>query len=130
MTVPLIGLGHGLTLGQLAEFVVEPAIPDGVQFAQRDRGSDLTIHEQGAFCVLQWAVIDGLDDLETLLTQIGLEEDADQRAAVTAYLPTRRHYIWHVYNAYASFPATLTYQFNPSGLAVILDSLVITDAGV
>lgn len=129
MTVPLIGLGSGLALGALVPFVVEPNIPDGVAYAQRDFGGDLTVHEQGAFCVLQWAVIDGVDDLDALLTQLGLEEDTDQRAAITAYLPTKRR-IWHVYDGWAIMPQTLTYQFFPTNLRVMLNALVLTDAGV
>lgn len=129
MTVPLIGLGHDLELGDLVPFVVEPNIPEGVTFAQRDLSADGTVHEFGLHCVLTWAVIDGVDDLDALLTQMGLEDDADQRAAVTAYLPTRRS-IWHVYNAYAIFPQTLTYAFFPTGLRIMLNRIVLTDAGV
>jgi hypothetical protein len=132
MSVPLVGIGHGLTLGQLVPFVVEPAIPEGVSYAQRDIVGDLTVHEQGLFCVLTWAVIDGVDGLEgldALLTQMGLEEDTDQRASITAYLPTRRQK-WHVYNAYALFPQTLTYAFFPTGLRIMLNGLILTDLGV
>lgn len=129
MTIPLIGLGHGLELGALVPFVVEPNIPEGVTYGQRDHAADGTVHEQGAFCVLNWAVIDGVDDLDALLTQMGLEDDSDQRAAITAYLPTRRAK-WHVYEGYAIFPQTLTYALWPQNLRVMVNRLVLTDAGV
>jgi len=122
MTIPLIGIGHGLDISVLFPFVVEPAIPDGVQFAQRDFGADLTVHDRGAFCVLLWPVIDGVDDLDALLTQMGLEDDSDQRQAVTAYLPTKRRK-WHVYNAWAIFPQTLSYALWPANLRIVLNSL-------
>jgi hypothetical protein len=122
MTVPLIGTGHGLALDALSPFIVDPQCPDGVQFAQRDYSADGTIHEQGAFCVLIWPVIDGVEDLDALLTQMGLEEDADQRAAVTAYLPTKRRK-WHLYNAYANIPPTINYALWPSNLRVMLNAL-------
>lgn len=125
MPEPLIGIGWGLTLAALVPFVVEPAIPEGVGYAQRDFAADGTIHEQGAFCVLQWPVIDGVDDLDALLTQMGLENDADQRSSVTAYLPTKRSK-WHVYNAYATMPQTLTYSLWPSDLRILLNGLVQT----
>jgi hypothetical protein len=129
MPVPLVGIGHGLTLSALVPFVVEPNIPDGVMYAQRDFAADGTVYDQGLFCVLNWAVIDGVDDLDALLTQMGLEDDADQRAAITAYLPTRRAK-WHVYDCWAIMPSTLTYQFNPANLRVMLNRLLLTDAGV
>ena len=122
MTIPLIGLGHGLTLEQLSPFVVEPQISEGVHHAQRDVASDHTIHQQGVFCVLLWPVIDGVDDLDALLTQMGLEGDSDLRAAVTAYLPTTRSK-WHLYQGYANMPQSLTYAFWPSGLRIMLNQL-------
>lgn len=123
MTIPLIGLGWGLTIDQLEPFVVEPAIPEGVRFAQRDLSADGTIHERGAFCVLRWAVIDGADELDDLLTQLGLEEDSDQRAAVTAYLPTTRRK-WALWEGYAIMPASVNYAFFPSNLTIMLNRLV------
>lgn len=131
MTVPLIGLGHGLSLGQLVEFVVEPDIPGGgVHYAQRDFAADGTIHEQGTFCPLLWPLLEDEDQLEELLAQMGLEGENDQRAAVTIYLPTRRPYIWHVYNGYANFPPNITFQFWPQNLRVMLNGLIVTDLGL
>lgn len=123
MTVPLVGIGHNVALLSLVEFIVEPQISEGVQFAQRDVASDRAIHERGAFCVLLWPVIDGVDDLDALLTQMGLEDDTDERTAITAYLPTKRRK-WHRYNAYANFPQTLTYALWPSNLRILLNDLI------
>ena len=130
MTIPLIGIGHGLTLAQLVEFVVEPQTGNGVQYAQRDRASDGTIHEQGAFCPLLWPLVEDEDQLEELLAQMGLEGENDQRTAVTVYLHTRRPYIWHVYNAYANFPPNLTVSFWPQDLRIMLNGLTVTDLGL
>lgn len=118
----MIGLGHGLTIEQLSPFYVEPAIPEGVAYAQRDIAADGTVHEQGAFCVLTWPVIDGVEDMDTILTQLGLEDDADLRAAVTAYLPTKRRK-WHLYQGYAYIPQAINYALWPSNLRIMLNRL-------
>lgn len=129
MTVPLIGIGHGLTIGQLAPFIVEPAIPLGVTYAQRDAAADGSIHLQGLHCRLQWPVMEGIDDLQATLAQMGLEEDTDTRAAVTVYLPTKRGY-WHVYDAWANEPVDITFALWVQGVEVMLNRLTLTDAGV
>ena len=129
MTTPLIGIGHGLTLAQLSPFVVEPDIPLGVTYAQRDNAADGSIHLQGLHCRLRWPVIDGLDDLHATLAQVGLEEDTDTRAAVTVYLPTKRGH-WHVYDAWANDPVDITFALWVQGVEVMLNGLILTDAGV
>lgn len=129
MTVPLLGIGHGLTLAQLVPFVVEPDIPEGVTYAQRDFAADGTVHLQGLHCVLEWAVFDGVDDLDATLAQLGLDEDTDTRSAVTVYLPTTRQK-WHVYNGWAVAPSTIRYALWPQGVRVMLNGLILTDAGV
>jgi hypothetical protein len=123
MTEPLIGIGHGLELADLVPFIIEPAISEGVANAQRDFSGDGTIHERGSHCVLLWPVIDGVEDLTALLAQIGLDDDADLRTAVTAYLPTKRRN-WHLYNAWALMPQTLNYAFWPQNLRVMLNGVV------
>lgn len=126
MTVPLIGLGSNLALAALVPFVVEPHIPDGVVYAQRDYGLDLTIHERGAFCLAIWGVVDGIEGdegLDALLTQMGLEDDSDQRSAVTVYLPTKRGK-WHRYNGYAVIPQTIRYFLWPTDLQIMFNNLV------
>lgn len=122
MTQALIGIGHGLTLGELAPFLIDPQISEGVAHAQRDYAGDQTIHERGAFCVLLWPVIDGEEDLDTLLAQMGLDDDDDLRTAVTAYLPTKRRK-WHLYNAYANMPQTLNFALWPTNLRVIFNDV-------
>lgn len=129
MPVPLVGIGHGLTLAQLTEFIVEPAIPQGVTYAQRDGAADGSIHLRGQHCRLQWPVMESLEDLQATLAQLGLEEDTDTRAAVTVYLPTKRGY-WHVYDAWANDPVDITYALWVQGVEVMLNGLVLTDAGV
>jgi hypothetical protein len=128
MPVPLVGIGHGLTLSQLVEFVVEPGIPFGVTFAQRDKGSDNSIHLQGRHCRLPWEVFESIEDMQAQLAQLGLTEGVT-RAAVTVYLPTDDGY-WHVYDAWAEKPATIRYQLWPQGIEVLLTEMVLTDAGV
>lgn len=123
MTVPLIGQGHDLALGALSPFVIEPQISEGVHTAQRDVAADGSVHTQGLFCTLVWPVIDGVDDLTALLTQLGLEQESDLRTAVTAYLPTTRRN-WHLYNAWALAPSVIRYAFWPSDLRIVLTRLV------
>ena len=125
MTVPLVGIGHDLALGSLVAFAVDPQTGNGVQYAQRDVGADGAIFERGAFCPLLWPLLETEADLIAVLTQLGLEEDSDQRAAVSVYLPTRRR-IWHVYNAWAIFPATVSFAFWPQNLRIMLNQLVLT----
>ena len=125
MTSPLVGIGHGLALGSLVPFVVEPQTGNGVQYAQRDVGADGTIHERGLHAVLLWPLLETEADLIAVLTQLGLEEDSDQRAAVSVYLPTRRR-IFHVYNAWAIFPATVPFAYFPQSLRIMLNRLIQT----
>lgn len=126
MTVPLIGLGLGLDLVDLAEFIVEPAIPEGVHAAQRDLGADLTLHEQGLYCVLQWAVIDGMDDLDALLAQLGWATSTPTRTAITAYLPDWRQQ-FHRYQGYAIPPLSISYALWPADLRCVLNQLTRLD---
>lgn len=125
MTVPLVGVGHDLVLAALVPFVVEPQTGNGVSYAQRDFGADGSIHETGLFCPLLWPVIEDDTQLIDLLTQLGLEEDGDQRAAVSVYLPTKRR-IWHVYNAWALAPAVLPFGLWTQNLRIMLNKLVLT----
>ena len=122
MSIPLIGIGSGLALEALTPFVVEPAIPEGVQAAQRDYGLDLTVFEQNSFCVLQWAVVDGEEEMQAIFAQMAL--NSFLRQAVTAYLPDWQQ-VWHIYNGFAIRPARTTYQFFPINLRVMINSLEI-----
>ena len=120
MSIPLIGIGSGLALGSLLPFVVEPAVPEGVQAAQRDYGLDLSVYEQNSFCILQWAVIDGEEDMRAIFAQMGL--DTFLRQAVTAYLPDWQS-VWGLYNAYAIRPARTTYALWPQNVRVLLNQV-------
>lgn len=126
MTVPLIGIGHDLTLEQLSEFIVEPNCPDGVHNAQRDIASDRSRFEAGLHAICIWDVIDGIDDLQALLAQMGIHSGGFLRQAVTVYLPVFDG-AFHRYNGYANRPQMIRYAFFPVDLRVVFDDMTQID---
>lgn len=121
---PLIGLGHDLALGALAEFVVEPQCPEGMVNAQRDVASDRSLYEVGLHGICLWPVIDGREELHALLEQMGIDFSGQLRRAVTVYLPAWDH-SFHRYNAYVNRPRTINYAFFPTSLRVVFDSAIL-----
>lgn len=116
-----IGLGHGLTFEQTSVLDPQPQSPNGVTFAQRDFGADLTVYQAGLHIVLLWPVFDGESQYQALLAQIGLDDS--ERQAVTGWFPNRR-LVWGLYNGWAIFPQQTTYAIFPTGLSVVVNQLV------
>lgn len=127
MTEPLIATGLALTIDDLSPFLVEPAIPDGVHNAQRDFSADMSVWDQGLHCVLLWPVIDGAEDLRTLLAQMGIHAAGGfLRQGVTAYLPDGDQE-YHLYSGYAVRPRVISYQFFPTNLRVVINNMTRLD---
>ncbi|MGP1664947.1 MAG: hypothetical protein ACTS5I_03335, partial [Rhodanobacter sp.] len=94
----LMAQGHSVALVDLDPIVPQPRSPQGVQAAQRDFGADGSVFEQGLFINLLWGSLGSVAEYQTLLAQLGLDDQL--RQAITLYAPNFERE-WIRYNGYA-----------------------------
>lgn len=118
----LVAQGHDVALLDLDPIVPQPRSPEGVQAAQRDFGADGSVFETGLFIRLQWSSLGNATAYQTLLAQLGLDDQL--RQAITLYAPNFERE-WKRWNGYAVRPAAANYAIFPRDIEVVVNRLAV-----
>lgn len=117
-----VAQGHSVALLDLDPIVPQPRSPQGVQAAQRDYGADGSVFETGLFIRLQWSSLANEAAYQTLLAQLGLDDQL--RQAITLYAPDFERE-WRRYNGYAIRPEATNYAIFPRDIIIAVNRLAV-----
>lgn len=101
MSTYKVKTGHGQALVDLVAMNPQPH-SRGVQFTRTTFSADGSAHNEGAYVVLEWDMIEDATAYTTLLTQFGLAAGTPS-ANVTVYVPNNV-YSYTRYNGIAVLP--------------------------
>lgn len=100
----MIGIGHGLTKAELAKFTPYSPQTPGLQYTQRDYGSDGTVHKAGPFIRFNFVIMKETE-YQAQQAQVGLT--SSDTSSVTVWMQDE-NFNWHLFNGTAEKAAQLT----------------------
>lgn len=115
-------VGHGLDYEDTELIVPQPS-SKGVEVTERSFGADGTVHDRGAFIVLEWGLLQGASSYLTLMTQFGLH--TSKKSSVTAWLRDDL-FVWRLYEGYAIRPQQRWGNYFPREIRIVIRDLEVT----